>query len=797
MIYANICTSPKSSLRSNWCSAVDLSSECLDRGDKRQVSRHNSWEDLEKIVAQFRRDTNRTMLGLTFPVKQLRCFYDGPLRHSLGDQDSTMSKGIIWLTVKLAIEEEEATTRVLERLRDLCQLTETFSEYIEEDRQLPPASEEPLAAAGIAIVSFCTETIMFLRNIVEFVSTGSSAESQWSPLNDAFAKSQKTIKESLSRVERLARKHSITQWSDTSGPTLSLPTHTPAATQYGGLTEDVAKLPCICLPPVQKPRFFDREDTSLAIETHYLRITEEEPLQSLALHGLGGVGKSTVALKYADSKWRKREVEALFWIHSETTTSIRQSFSRAAVKLKLPGIQAGDDEENKSLLLEWLETTERRWLLIFDNAEDVDLIRSYWPAAGRGQVLITTRNPNFAFDLAEVSIELYPWDTQTGSEFLLHLLSSNVSEQLQAGEAASAYQLSEKLSGHALAISLMAGLIHRRAWSVEEFMAVYNAHANEVKDMFGTKSIDTLWSLAFGSLDANSSALLGILCFLEPDSIPQGLFELPEIIQLPEHLTFCRSRLNFSEAVEPLLTLALVKRDRSQRTFSIHRLVQSSFKNFMTPQQRRQSFTAAGTLLAGVFPQPHPQAATLWLQWGTCATYLQHVLHLKNCFLEELTLDNSLIATLEYCVVNNSCASNNLTLGRLAHLRDDYETAEAYYMAAQNAWLKGDQLRSSAFNGSCMYRLGCLALDEGKVEASIKHLRDALVVTSKRKDILVPEHARVLFKLSEALEQEKGEERQAQSLREEAERMLRQRVPDTKDAGRIETYDNLVGVMWR
>jgi hypothetical protein len=40
-------------------------------------------------------------------------------------------------------------------------------------------------------------------------------------------------------------------------------------------------------------------------------------------------------------------------------------------------------------------------------------------------------------------------------------------------------------------------------------------------------------------------------------------------------------------------------------------------------------------------------------------------------------------------------------------------------MEAQNAWLKGDQLRSAPFNGSCMYKLGCIALDQGKPESAM------------------------------------------------------------------------------
>lgn len=66
-----------------------------------------------------------------------------------------------------------------------------------------------------------------------------------------------------------------------------------------------------------------------------------------------------------------------------------------------------------------------------------------------------------------------------------------------------------------------------------------------------------------------------------------------------------------------------------------------------------------------------------------------------------------------------------------------------------------------------------------------------------RKTNTVAEHARVVFKLSEALEQEPREQQEAASLREEAELLLRQRDPDTKASGLESTYDILVNILWR
>ncbi|KAI0423982.1 hypothetical protein F5Y09DRAFT_354108 [Xylaria sp. FL1042] len=96
-----------------------------------------------------------------------------------------------------------------------------------------------------------------------------------------------------------------------------------------------------------------------------------------------------------------------------------------------------------------------------------------------------------------------------------------------------------------------------------------------------------------------------------------------------------------------------------------------------------------------------------------------------------------------------------------------------------------------------MYRLGCTALDQGEVEAAVKHLQDAKVIAEMRKDRMVAEHMRCLFKLSEALEQEPRGEEEAWRLRETAEKLLRLRDPNAKDPGLEVIYDELINILWR
>jgi hypothetical protein len=184
---------------------------------------------------------------------------------------------------------------------------------------------------------------------------------------------------------------------------------------------------------------------------------------------------------------------------------------------------------------------ECRWLIVYDNAEDPMILQEFWPLAGRGQALITTRNSHVSFEFADTRMEIANWDHEKGLQFLFHLLQTDSAQDLEDTEITSAHQLADKLRGHALAISAMAGVIHRRAWSITEFMEFYNRHQSQV--LLRTPAIKALWDISFKSLDSQSHAILAVMSFIEPDSIPQALFEPEDTTDLPSSLAFCSDGL--------------------------------------------------------------------------------------------------------------------------------------------------------------------------------------------------------------------------------------------------------------
>lgn len=186
-------------------------------------------------------------------------------------------------------------------------------------------------------------------------------------------------------------------------------------------------------------------------------------------------------------------------------------------------------------------------------------------------------------------------------------------------------------------------------------MEEYEQQPQMIHGIFYNKSINALWNISFKTLDSQSRAILKVLSFFSPDSVPQDIFDSKATATgLPDALKFCATRLAFWDAIEKLLTRALVKRDKTSKSLSLHRLVQESFIYVMTPLEKQQNFNNAVTLIYNAHPR-HDDRATLYQKWNQCALLLPHVLHLTDCFKAERALSRDFRAPIAYCELANLC----------------------------------------------------------------------------------------------------------------------------------------------
>ncbi|KAK2766901.1 hypothetical protein FQN54_006215 [Arachnomyces sp. PD_36] len=583
--------------------------------------------------------------------------------------DTDMFWGMLGLLLTLALQHDETMRRVVRMLKKLSRNCHDFLLYCQQSPIVTKENKESCFVIFLTIAILLAEVVQLLRqaenDLLELTSARARHHPVWNDFTEKLTTAVGDIDDTLNRMERATSMYQRHFHGDMASSFLY-------ASPQPGASRDTALLPCFVLPPSRTSRFFGREDVIEKLGKHFQEGDPAPSLRSLALYGMGGVGKSLVAMKYLEKKQLAKEFDAIFWINAENPVSIQQSFTDIALRLKLPDTGRDTHDQNRTIVKSWLQESECKWMMIYDNAQTCEVLQEYWPLPGSdGQVLITTRNNSLGFDPAEASLEMLPWDTNTGSEFLLHFLEGQIRGEFFENESRSAYSLSEKLRGHPLALSNAGGLIIRRSWSISDVLEAYN----KSKDL--NDGLETVWQPSFENLSSDCAGLLSIFTYCGPDSIPLSLFEVNEETEgltedmlryldsdrfvifalvpnpLPAAMNTNNKHTSLGTSTEELLALALIKRDRYDRVFSVYRLIATQFRRYLNPKDRQKAFFEASILIYNAFPkrqkQPEAIRANLYNAWDKCQLWLPHVLQLKMSFMEERKRDPSFSACRETC----------------------------------------------------------------------------------------------------------------------------------------------------
>ncbi|KAL3463576.1 P-loop containing nucleoside triphosphate hydrolase protein [Aspergillus heterothallicus] len=454
-------------------------------------------------------------------------------------------------------------------------------------------------------------------------------ESAWETLTAVYNNSYKTIEEATKRIERVAEMTEKQARAMENMIFYQRIMNLEESRQFG------ASLPCNTLPVAQNHRFFGRRDILDAIEKHLTPTDTQSHLTSIALYGLGGIGKTPTALAYAYQ--RLDDLDAVFWIASEDPFSIQQGFSRIALDaLRLKKAHPQAYQENMVLALNWLQKTHAKWLLIFDNVDSHDVLDNCWPASKHGAVLVTTRDVLVASLPIDRGIEVTEFDATEEAEFLLDM---STNRRRVDGEVEEAQKVANLLGGLPRALNQMAALISARNWSIRDFYNMYRKHEQHLhkqkkggwKYLGYQHALDTVWEIAFTTLGDEARACLGVLSLLSADSIPSEVFTPAEYGDLPELLAFCENELSLDDALEELTHHALIRRNIEEGSFRIHRLVQAECRARMKNPQ--EEFEAATKLLLSKFPSERSNKYDNE-EWILYERYIPQVLYLARNYVE-------------------------------------------------------------------------------------------------------------------------------------------------------------------
>jgi len=354
--------------------------------------------------------------------------------------------------------------------------------------------------------------------------------------------------------------------------------------------------------------------------------------QPQAISGLGGIGKTQIAVEYA---YRHRQsYRAIFWIHADTHEALVSGYVALAGLLNLPEKDERDQTIIVQVVQRWLKT-HREWLLILDNADDPSIVSSFLRSPLGGHVLLTTRAHTFG-PLAQC-VEVETMSQEVGALFLLRragLLGLDASlEKVSTSERAIASKIAEELGGLPLALDQAGAYINETKCGLAGYQQVYQQHQMELLKRPVSLSNDypfsvaTTWTLSFKKVKQQSPAAADLLyccALLHPDAIPEELFTIGSRYLGSRLQRDTRNALAFNDTIKVLLAYSLVHRDSTTTTLSIHRLIQKVLTDTMKQDTRRLWAKRVVLALSNVFPDPND--ATLWPR---CLRYLSQV---QVCF---------------------------------------------------------------------------------------------------------------------------------------------------------------------
>ena len=346
--------------------------------------------------------------------------------------------------------------------------------------------------------------------------------------------------------------------------------------------------------------------------------------QVVALYGLGGAGKTSVALEYAHR--HLADVKVAWQFPAEDRSVLAAGFSELAAQLGARDML--DARDPVASVHGVLAAYRGDWLIVFDNAPDRASVETFLPPAGRGRVLITSRNqiwpPGQALDVPVL-------DQEVAAEFLINRTGDQ--------DRQAALGLASELGGLPLGLEQAAAYVQATGDNLAGYLALFRqrrvAMLARGEPTGSSQTVATTWSLAFEHVQEAEPTAVGLLQLLAnfaPEAIPLSLLLQPRpglgdelgLGIAPVLVPLLEDPLAAKDAIAALRRHSLISAP-ADGAVSVHRLVQAVTIAQMRAELATAWRRAAAVVIEAALPAD-PRSPDVWHAFALLLPHAQAAL---------------------------------------------------------------------------------------------------------------------------------------------------------------------------
>ncbi|OAL45572.1 hypothetical protein IQ07DRAFT_576125 [Pyrenochaeta sp. DS3sAY3a] len=488
------------------------------------------------------------------------------------------------------------------------------------------------------------------------------------------------------------------------------------------------------LPFTQNQRFVGRNTELDVLEE---KLFKNKDCHQLALVGLGGVGKTQIALQFAYYVKERYPDYSIFWVQAMSMETFEQAYADVAIALGIQDPTEAKVDVKPAVQKHLSSKSSGKWLLIVDNADDMEILTGkqqqglldFLPRSDDGLILFTTRHSRVAYDIAGPDVvQVAKMGTNEGKDMLQRLLPKKLLR-----DDAEVQNLLTELDHLPLAITQAAAFINSNRSSITEYLRLLNGTEQDAVILMSTEfrdntgfqnsannTIAKTWTISFNQInemDDVAAHLLAFISHIEWKAIPYSILPIFE----PE--------ARMAKAIGTLCSYSFLERRQHGDLFDMHRLVHLATKNWIRQNgKQEQSRDDAMAHLANIFPMGE------WLHRPIWQSYMPHVAHINSNEPRDDTYDQSeLCLKIGWCLYKDGKTREAIRwMERSCDWRD-------FYMEDTHP----DRLRSQ-------YSLAVAFLENAQAADSIQLLKNVVKAETKALPDDHPERLASLHQLARA-----------------------------------------------